>query len=332
MKNKSIIFTQRPEGIPSSENFLLQEEKVPTISSGEILLQLVYVSVDPYIRGRMNDVKSYIPPFEVGESMKSGAVAKIIESKNDNFSVGSHLYGMLDWKVIQISDGGGLFPIPEGLAPLSSYLGVLGVTGLTAYFGLLEIGKPKENETLVVSGAAGAVGLTVSQIGKIKGCRVLGIAGSDEKVQNLKNKFGLDEAINYKKSKNLVNEIKDSCPNGVDIYFDNVGGRVSDAVIFNSNNFCRIPVCGAISQYNETKLSHGPRINPFIISRRLKMQGFIVFDYADKYLEAQMQLGKWMKEGKISLEETVIEGFDNIPNAFLGLFQGKNMGKMIVKI
>ena len=332
MKNKSIIFTQRPNGIPSSENFLLQEETVPTISDGEILLELVYVSVDPYLRGRMNDVKSYIPAFEVGKPMISGAVAKIIESKNNTLPVGSHLYGMLNWKVIQVSDGSGLYPIPEGIAPLSSYLGVLGVTGLTAYFGLLEICEPKENETLVVSGAAGAVGLTVSQIGKIMGCRVVGIAGSDEKVENLKKKFGLDDAINYKKSKNLIKEIKESCPNGVDIYFDNVGGVVSDAVIYNTNNFCRVAVCGAISQYNDTKLSDGPRINPLVISKRLKMQGFIVFDYANKYLEAQIQLGKWMKEAKISLEETVIEGFENLPNAFLGLFEGKNMGKMIVKI
>ena len=330
--NKSIILNSRPDGLPTKENFLLKTEEIPKIVEGEILLKALYVSVDPYIRGRMNDVKSYIPPFEVGKPMQSALVAEVVESKNKGYSVGTHLTGMMEWKQYQVSKGVGLFPVSADLAPLSSYLGVLGVTGLTAYFGLLEIGKPKEGETLVVSGAAGAVGITVSEIGRIKGCKVVGIAGSDEKTKQLKDKFKLDEAINYKKSKNLVKEIKDSCPNGVDIYFDNVGGGVSDAVIFNSNNFCRIPVCGAISQYNETKLSHGPRINPFIISRRLKMQGFIVFDYADKYLEAQMQLGKWMKEGKISLEETVIDGFDNIPNAFLGLFEGKNMGKMVVKI
>ena len=176
MKNKSIIFTKRPKDSPTIENFSVQDDIIPVLNDNQILLKTVYVSVDPYLRGRMNNVKSYIPPFEVGEPMKSAIVAEVIESKNKNYSVGSHLYGMLDWKIFQVSDGTGLFPIPKDLAPLSSYLGVLGVTGLTAYFGLLEIGKPKENETLLVSGAAGAVGITVSQIGKIKGCRVVGIA------------------------------------------------------------------------------------------------------------------------------------------------------------
>ena len=332
MKNKSIIFTKRPKDFPTNENFSVQDDIVPVLNDNQILLKTVYVSVDPYLRGRMNNVKSYIPPFEVGEPMKSAIVAEVVESKNKNYSVGSHLYGMLDWKTFQVSDGTGLFPIPKDLAPLSSYLGVLGVTGLTAYFGLLEIGKPKENETLLVSGAAGAVGVTVSQIGKIKGCKVVGIAGTDEKVDRLKNKFGLDAAINYKNNKNLLNELKTACPNGVDVYFDNVGGEVSDTVFYLTNNFCRIPVCGAISQYNQPTLPVGPRNNPFIISRRIKMQGFIVFDYSDKYLEAQMQLASWMKEGKVTLEETIIEGFENIPDAFLGLFNGKNFGKMIVKI
>ena len=332
MKNKAIIFTKRPKDFPTIENFSVQDDTMPVLNDNEILLKTVYVSVDPYLRARMNNVKSYIPPFEVGEPLKSAIVAEVVESKNKNYNVGSHLYGMLDWKLYQASDGTGLFPIPQGLAPLSSYLGVLGVTGLTAYFGLLEIGKPKENETLVVSGAAGAVGITVSQIGKIKGCRVVGIAGTDEKVDSLKNKFGLDEAINYKNNINLLNELKTACPNGVDVYFDNVGGEVSDAVFYLTNNFCRIPVCGAISQYNKAALPMGPRNNPFIISRRIKMQGFIVFDYSDKYLEAQMQLASWMNEGKVTAEETIIEGFENIPDAFLGLFDGKNFGKMIVKI
>ena len=205
MKNKAIIFTKRPKDFPTIENFSVQDDSMPVLNNNEILLKTVYVSVDPYLRARMNNVKSYIPPFEVGEPLKSAIVAEVVESKNKNYNVGSHLYGMLDWKLFQASDGTGLFPIPQGLAPLSSYLGVLGVTGLTAYFGLLEIGKPKGNETLVVSGAAGAVGITVSQIGKIKGCRVVGIAGTDEKVDRLKNKFGLDEAINYKNITNLLN-------------------------------------------------------------------------------------------------------------------------------
>ena len=330
--NKSIILNSRPDGLPTKENFLLKTEEIPKIVEGEILLKALYVSVDPYIRGRMNDVKSYIPPFEVGKPMQSGAVAEVVESKNKSYSVGAHLTGMMEWKKYQVSNGVGLFPVSADLAPLSSYLGVLGVTGLTAYFGLLEIGKPKDGETLVVSGAAGAVGITVSEIGRIKGCKVVGIAGSDEKIKQLKDKFKLDEAINYKKTENMADAIKEACPNGVDIYFDNVGGVVSDGVMLNANNFCRVPVCGAISQYNDKSLTVGPRINPIIIRNRVRLQGFIVFDYADKYLEAQMKLAEWIKAGKISIEETIIEGFENIPEAFLGLFDGKNIGKMIVKI
>ena len=260
MKNKSIIFTKRPKDFPTNENFSVQDDIVPVLNDNQILLKTVYVSVDPYLRGRMNNVKSYIPPFEVGEPMKSAIVAEVIESKNKNYSVGSHLYGMLDWKTFQVSDGTGLFPIPKDLAPLSSYLGVLGVTGLTAYFGLLEIGKPKENETLLVSGAAGAVGITVSQIGKIKGCRVVGIAGTDEKVDRLKNKFGLDAAINYKNNKNLLNELKTACPNGVDVYFDNVGGEVSDAVFYLTNNFCRIDKCFYIIDFFKSSITSNDNI------------------------------------------------------------------------
>ena len=330
--NKSIILNSRPDGLHTKENFLLKTEEIPKIVEGEILLKALYVSVDPYIRGRMNDVKSYIPPFEVGKPMQSALVAEVVESKNKGYSVGTHLTGMMEWKQYQVSKGVGLFPVSADLAPLSSYLGVLGVTGLTAYFGLLEIGKPKEGETLVVSGAAGAVGITVSEIGRIKGCKVVGIAGSDEKTKQLKDKFKLDEAINYKKTNNMAKAIKEACPNGVDIYFDNVGGLVSDGVMLNAYNVCRVPVCGAISQYNDKSLIVGPRINPIIIRNRVRLQGFIVFDYADKYLEAQMKLAEWIKAGKISIKETIIEGFENIPEAFLGLFDGKNIGKMIVKI
>ncbi len=207
--NKSIILNSRPDGLPTKENFLLKTEGIPKIVEGEILLKALYVSVDPYIRGRMNDVKSYVPPFEVGKPMQSGVVAEVVESKNKGYSVGIHLTGMLEWKKYQVSSGVGLFPVSSDLAPLSSYLGVLGVTGLTAYFGLLEIGKPKEGETLVVSGAAGAVGITVSEIGRIKGCKVVGIAGSDEKIKQLKDKFKLDEAINYKKTNNMAKAIKE---------------------------------------------------------------------------------------------------------------------------
>ena len=330
--NKTITLHQRPVGKPELSDFKTLNEVVPEISSGEILLKTRYVSVDPYLRGRMSDAKSYVPPFELHKVISSGLIAEVVASNLKEYQVGDFVSGLLDWKEYQTSKGIGLLKIDETLAPLSAYLGVLGMTGLTAYFGLTKIGQPKKGETLVVSGAAGAVGSIVGQLGKILGLRVVGIAGTDEKVEMLKSKFGFDEAINYKTTKDMKQSIAEACPDGVDIYFDNVGGAISDAVHANINRLGRIIVCGAISSYNETSLLLGPRAEHFLIRKSALMQGFIVSNYAELFPEGMQQLSLWLKEGKLTYTETIVEGFEAIPQAFIHLFDGKNTGKMIVKI
>ena len=330
--NKRIVLNSRPIGMPVIENFRTETIEMPFIKKGELLLKAVYVSVDPYLRGRMNDAKSYAPPIQLNAPMVSGVVADVLESQNPNFITGDHVVGALAWQQYQTSTGEGLIKTDLSVSPLSLYLGALGMTGLTAYLGLTEIGTPKAGETLVVSGAAGAVGSMVGQIGKLLGCRVIGIAGTDEKISTLKTKFGFDEAINYKTTPNMKEAIAKACPNGVDIYFDNVGGEISDAVLANINKYARIPLCGAISTYNSTETPVGPSLQPILIKSSARMQGFIVSNFADKFPQAMTQLGTWFKEGKLSYSETIVEGFDKIPQAFIDLFAGKNEGKMIVKI
>lgn len=330
--NKVILLKNRPVGSPGTDDFEFIQQEMPVAKEGEVLLKTLYVSVDPYLRGRMNDSKSYVPPFQLGKPMQSGIVAEIVESKNAKFLAGQFVSGPLDWKEFQVSSGQGLNRVNPDVAPLSAFLGVLGMTGLTAYLGLTEIGKPEAGETLVVSGAAGAVGSVVGQIGKILGCRVVGIAGSDEKVELLKSKFGFDDAINYKTTADIDQTIAKACPDGIDIYFDNVGGEISDAVLAHINKHARIPVCGAISLYNETSVPLGPRIQPVLIVKSALMQGFIVSDYAEKFPDAIKQLADWVQAGELTYSETIIQGFDNIPRAFLDLFEGRNEGKMIVKI
>jgi NADPH-dependent curcumin reductase CurA len=288
--------------------------------------------VDPYLRGRMNDAKSYVPPFELNQPIQSGIIAEVMNSTNPNFKKGDFVSGILDWKEYQTSNGKGLTKVDKTEAKLSSYLGILGMTGLTAYLGLTEIGLPKEGETLVVSGAAGAVGTVVGQVGKLLGCKVVGITGSDEKVTLLKSKFKFDDAINYKTTPNLKEAVKSTCPKGVDIYFDNVGGEISDAVLANINKYARLPVCGAISLYNKTEVPVGPRLQPIILTKSATMCGFIIGDFSEKFSTATKQLSTWLKEDKLTFSETIVEGFDNIPQAFIDLFEGKNEGKMIVCI
>ncbi|PKP11874.1 MAG: NADP-dependent oxidoreductase [Bacteroidetes bacterium HGW-Bacteroidetes-3] len=330
--NKTILLEKRPVGKPQLSDFKFVSNEVEEISTGELLLKTTYVSVDPYLRGRMSDAKSYAPSFELQKPITSGIIAEVIDSKNPAFTKGDFVSGMLAWKEFQKSNGEGLLKVDASRAPLSAYLGILGMTGLTAYLGLTEIGKPKKGETIVVSGAAGAVGSIVGQIGKILGCRVVGIAGSDEKVALLKSKFGFDEAINYNTVKNMAAAIKEAAPNGVDIYFDNVGGPISDAVLLNINQFARLIICGAISVYNNTEIPKSISVQPFLVKNSALMQGFIVFNYAEKYPEAIKQLSQWLAEGKLTYTETIVEGFDNIPQAFLDLFEGKNSGKMLIKI
>ena len=330
---KSILLKNRPKGKPSISDFEFVTEDINlTINDGELLLETVYVSVDPYLRGRMSDAKSYVQPFELNKPIQSGVIPKVIASKNDKFSEGNFVSGMLSWKTKQISNGDGLSKVDGSKAPLSTYLGILGMTGLTAYLGLNEIGKPKAGETIVVSGAAGAVGSVVGQIAKILGLHVIGIAGTDEKIDMLKSKFGFDAAINYNTSKDINADLKTLAPNGVDIYFDNVGGPISDAVLFNINRFARIIICGAISVYNSEALPKSVSVQPFLVKNSALMQGFIVSNYAEKFPEAIQNLSGWLTEEKLTYTETIVDGFDNIPKAFIDLFDGKNKGKMIVKI
>ncbi|MCO5950893.1 NADP-dependent oxidoreductase [Mucilaginibacter flavidus] len=296
--NKVFLFYRRPVGKPALGDFKLSIEEIPSPDDGEILLKTLFVSVDPYLRGRMNDSESYVPPFELDKPMQSGIISKVIDSNHSGFKIGDFVSGNLEWKEYQVSTGKGLQLINTDEIYLSAYLGILGMTGLSAYLGLTEIGVPKAGETLVVSGAAGAVGSVAGQIGKIMGCRVVGITGSDQKIDLLKSKFHFDEAINYKTTVDLIRAIKTACPNGVDIYFDNVGGKISDAVLNNINKHARIPLCGAISLYNATSQVLGPYIQPILVSKSALIQGFIVSDFSEKFPEAKKQLFSWLKESR----------------------------------
>ena len=330
--NKVILLNKRPVGKPTLSDFKITTDSIPVPPAGHILLKTLYVSVDPYLRGRMNDSKSYVPSFEIGKPIQSGVIAEVIDSTHTELKKGDFVSGILGWQEYQVSDGKGLKKVDQNISSLSSFLGILGMTGLTAYLGLIEIGAPKAGETIVVSGAAGAVGSIVGQIGKILDCRVVGITGTDEKAELLKSKFKFDYAVNYKTATDLNKAIQNACPKGVDIYFDNVGGEISDAVLANINKYARIPVCGTISHYNDTKIPVGPRIQPILLTKSAMMKGFIVGDYSAKFPAAVNQLVIWLREGKLTYAETIVNGFENIPQAFLDLFEGKNKGKMIVKI
>jgi NADPH:quinone reductase len=331
MPTQQIVLASRPKGVPVLDNFRFENIELPQLQAGEILLQGMYYSVDPYMRGRMNDAKSYTPPFEIDKAIAGGVVAKVTASESANFKTGDVVSGNLPWQEQIVASEKMIQKIDIAVAPASYYLGVLGMTGLTAFVGLMDIGKPKTGETVVVSGAAGAVGAVVGQIAKIQGCRVIGIAGSDEKITLLKNEFGFDEAINYKTTPDIKKTIADLCPNGVDIYFDNVGGEISDAVISNINFNARIPLCGQISLYNSTEPPVGPRLQPMLLTRSVLMQGFIISNYQNRFIEGRQHLAHWVKEGKLKFTETIVKGFNQLPAALLGLFKGENTGKMIVE-
>ena len=331
MTTKQIVLSGRPVGMPVLENFQTNEVELPEIKENEVLLEAMYFSVDPYMRGRMNDAKSYAPPFEIGKPIAGGVVAKVLKSNSPDFKENDWVTGNLPWQQHCVLPAAGLIKIDTTIAPASYYLGLLGMPGFTAYFGLMHIGKPKAGETVVVSGAAGAVGMVVGQIAKLHGCRVVGIAGSDEKVKLLKETFGFDEAINYKTTADIKESIADACPKGVDIYYDNVGGEISDAVISQINFHARIVLCGQIALYNSTDIPMGPRLQPMLLTRSVLMQGFIVGNYQSKFTEGFNHLSYWLKEGKLIYKETVVKGFDKLPGALLGLFEGSNIGKMIVE-
>jgi NADPH-dependent curcumin reductase CurA len=334
-KNREIRLKQRPQGLPTRENFELVETPVPAPQGDEFLVRNIWMSVDPYMRGRMRDVKSYVKPFQLGEPLEGDCVGQIVESKNPKFAKGDYVAGNLGWREYWVSNGKGVLKVDPQLAPIQTYIGTLGMPGFTAYAGLLRIGEPKAGETVCVSAASGAVGSIVSQIAKIKGCRVVGSAGSDEKVAWLRDVAGIDEAYNYKKFKTVADlsaELARLCPAGIDVYFENVGGLQLEAAIENMKEFGRIPVCGMIARYNDTTPAPGPSNLFLLVSRRLKMQGFLVFDHRDMHKQFQTDMAQWIREGKIKWHETVFEGLEKAPDAFLALFRGENFGKMLVKI
>ena len=331
MQNKEIIFANRPTGVPTLDTFKFVDTEVPQLEDGEVLVRSLYLSVDPYLRGRMREGKSYVAPFQLGDVISNSVIGEVVESRSGTYQPGDLVMGMLGWRLYNRAAAVHLVKVDPRLAPVSTALGVLGMPGLTAYFGLLDIGQPREGETVVVSGAAGAVGMTVLQLAKIKGCRVVGTAGSDEKVRYLKEELGVDAALNYKTA-DLRQSLKEACPKGVDIYFDNVGGEVSDAIMPLLRHGARLVICGQISLYNQDHPDTGPRPQGYLIINSARMQGFIVTDYTRRFPEGIKQLAAWLGEGKLKYAESVVEGFENTPQAFIGLFTGENLGKQIVKV
>ncbi|MBT3479186.1 MAG: NADP-dependent oxidoreductase [Candidatus Marinimicrobia bacterium] len=330
-QNKQFKLISRPIGMPTRENFEYSELSTPSLKEGELLVQSKYISLDPAMRGWMNDGKSYIPPVGLGEVMRAGGVGEVLESNNPKFIKGDFVQGLLGVQSHPISNGEQLTKIDPNLAPLPLYLSLFGLTGMTAYFGLLSVGEPKEGDTVLVSGAAGATGSVVGQIAKIKGCRVVGIAGGQEKCDYIINELGFDAAIDYK-SDNLLRALKTSCPDGVDVFFDNVGGDILNLVLTQINMNARVVICGAISQYNNTTPIKGPDNYLSLLVNRARMQGFIVFDFASQYGEAAKQMGQWLAEGKLKSKEHIVEGIDTFPETLLMLFSGENFGKLMLKV
>ncbi len=317
--------------MPKESDFEMVSAPRPTPGEGQFLVKSAFWSVDPYMRGRITGVRSYADPVLVGDIMLGGAVGEVVESNNPKFAVGDFVVGMWGWQEYAILDGKGIQKLNPQLAPVSTALGVLGMPGITAYFGFLEICQPKPGDTVVVSGAAGAVGSLVGQIAKIKGCRVVGIAGGDDKVEFIVNDLGCDAGFNYKTCSNYVSKLKELCPNGIDCYFDNVGGAITDAVFPLLNLFGRVSICGQISQYNLEKPEMGPRLLTYILVKQARVEGFIVTRWMDRWGEGVAQMAEWLQAGKIKYREDVVIGFENIPKAFIDMLRGKNTGKMLIQ-
>jgi NADPH:quinone reductase len=330
--NRQITLASRPVGFPAVSDFQLVFSQLHTPSAGEVLVRSIYLSLDPYMRGRMSDAESYARPVAIGEVMTGGAVGVVVESKDPRFQPGDAVEGLLGWQEYAVANGNELRKIDPDLAPISTALGVLGMPGLTAFFGLLDICKPQRGETVVVSGAAGAVGMLVGQIAKIKGCRVVGVAGSDAKVAWLLDELGFDAAFNYKTAEDCYSRLRELCPAGIDIYFDNVGGLITDAVVRLINVKARIAVCGQISQYNLAEPELGPRWLVQLIAKQAKVQGFLVSGYAERFPEGFKNLAMWLKQGKLKYREEVAQGIEAAPQAFIGMLQGKNQGKQLVQL
>jgi len=331
-KNHEIRLKRRPAGMPAPGDFELAETVVPACGPGQVLVRNSYMSVDPYMRGRMTDRESYVPPFQIGEVLSGGAVGQVVESNNPAWKKGDYVSNFSGWREWFVSGGGEFQKIDPSLAPIQAYLGALGMPGLTAYAGLLKVGELKDGERVFVSAASGAVGAIVCQIAKNKGCYVVGSAGSDEKCDWLVKEGGCDKAINYKKAGPLAAAVKAAFPQGIDVYFENVGGEHLDAALINMRMNGRIPVCGMIAQYNATTPPPGPANIVMVIPMRIMIKGFIVSDYGNMTPQFLADMGKWTKEGKMKWRETILDGIAKAPEAFIGLFKGDNFGKALVRV
>ena len=330
--NRSWYFAERPAGEPDADCFELREEAVPEAGAGELLVRVEYLSVDPYMRGRMRDSESYAEPWDVGDVLRGGIVGEVVESNSERYDAGDFVTGEGTWADYSVLDADDTAPVDPDVADLPAYLGVLGMPGRTAYFGLLDVGDPKPGDTVVVSGAAGAVGSVVGQIAKLNGCRVVGFAGTDEKTRWLTEELGFDAAVNYQETDDYGAALDDVAPEGVDVYFDNVGGPITDAVFTKLNLDARVAVCGQIAHYNDESVPTGPRKLPLLIAPRARVQGLLVGDYATRFGEASEQLASWVASGELDHRESVVEGLKNAPDAFLGLFSGDNIGKQVVRV
>lgn len=331
MLNKRVKLAARPMGLPKRSDWAFDEVETPELNDGEVLVKTLYISLDPAMRGWMNEGKSYIRPVEIDEVMRAGTAGKVVASKSDKFSEGQYVtggWGVQEYGVVLAKD---LIPVDPKLAPLPTFLGTLGMPGMTAYFGLLDTGQPKEGETVVVSGGAGAVGSVVGQIAKIKGCRVVGIAGGERKCKYIVEELGFDAAIDYK-NEDVKLGIKTHCPKGIDVYFDNVGGEILDLALGRLAMKARIVICGAISQYNNTTAVKGPSNYLSLLVNRATMQGFVVFDYTKDYGIAAQEMASWIQQGKLISKEHIELGIENFHETFLKLFSGKKKGKLVLKV
>jgi NADPH-dependent curcumin reductase CurA len=328
--NRQVLLKSRPEGAPSLDNFELVEKPRPDPSEGEVLMRTLYLSLDPYMRGRMSDAKSYAKPAEIGQPMLGATVAEIVASRNPSYAMGDIVLGYGGWQEYAVSNGAGLRKLDPNRAPVSTALGVLGMPGMTAYVGLLEIGQPKPGETVVVAAASGAVGSVVGQIAKIRGCRAVGIAGGREKCRFVADEIGIDACVDHRAS-DFAKKLEAACPSGIDVYFENVGGPVQQTVWPLLNDFARIPVCGLIAQYNAKNPMPGPDMFS-VLRKRLLLRGFIVWDFRAKEADFLRDAGEWVRTGRLKYREDIVEGLEKAPAAFLGLLQGKNFGKMLVNI
>lgn len=330
--NRQFRLAARPVGMPKESDFVLAESPLNAPREGEVLAKAVYLSVDPYMRTKISSVKSYADPLNIGDMMVGLGIAQVLESHNPRFAVADFVLGEWGWQEYAVSDGRTWLKLDSQSAPVSTKLGVLGMPGITAYFGFLEVCQPKADETVVVSGAAGAVGSIVGQIAKLKGCRAIGVTGTDEKVDYLVNELGLDGAFNYKTSADYAATLTELCPQGIDCYFDNVGGAVTDAVLPLMNLFGRVAICGLISEYNADHAGPGPRLLRPILFKQLRVEGLVFARFQSRWSEAVAQITQWLGEGRLKYREEIVDGFTNMPRALIGLLEGQNIGKMLVRV